>query len=38
MVTTVTVMCPNAPGSKFYMDYYMEPYFDLVGKLWGPKC
>ena len=34
---TVTVMYPNTPGSKFDMDYYLGPHFDLVGRLWGDR-
>ena len=34
---TVSVMYPNTPGSKFDMDYYLGPHFELVGRLWGDK-
>jgi uncharacterized protein (TIGR02118 family) len=37
MTITVTVMYPNTPGSKFDMDYYLGPHFELVGKLWGDR-
>jgi uncharacterized protein (TIGR02118 family) len=37
MTTTVTVMYPNTPGSKFDMDYYLASHIPLVDKLWGPK-
>jgi uncharacterized protein (TIGR02118 family) len=37
MTTTVTVMYPNTPGSKFDMDYYLANHIPLVNKLWGDK-
>ncbi|MBT3703652.1 MAG: EthD family reductase [Alphaproteobacteria bacterium] len=37
MTTTVTVMYPNTPGSKFDMDYYLANHIPLVDKLWGDK-
>ena len=37
MTTTVTVMYPNTPGSKFDMDYYLTSHIPLVDKLWGDK-
>lgn len=35
MGTTITVLYPNTPGSKFDMDYYLQSHIPLVKERWG---